>query len=135
MISMMKKNEVLLERRQHARFNVNGIRAYAMVRRHWPPAPIMGDIVDICMGGLSFHYIGTEKQSSRSSYLDILLGNSGFFLHKVPVKTISDVESDPATGVGTGTRRCGIQFGDLTEEQKFHLRYFIQAHTTADPEA
>ncbi|MDY6988292.1 MAG: PilZ domain-containing protein [Thermodesulfobacteriota bacterium] len=135
MIPMMKKAEEPLERRRHARFNVRGIRAYAMVRRHWPPSPIMGNIVDIGMGGLSFHYVGTEKQSSRSSHLDILLSNSGFYLHKVPVKTISDVESDPASGVGPGTRRCGIQFGNLTEEQKSHLRYFIQAHTTADPEA
>ncbi|MDY6838241.1 MAG: PilZ domain-containing protein [Thermodesulfobacteriota bacterium] len=135
MIPTMKKKEVWLERRQHARFNVIGIRAYAMVRRHWPPSPVMGDIIDIGMGGLSFHYMGAEKQSSRSSYLDVLLSNSEFCLHKVPVRAISDVVSDPATGVSLGTRRCGIQFRNLTEEQQSHLRYFIQSHTTADPEA
>ncbi|MDY6952441.1 MAG: PilZ domain-containing protein [Thermodesulfobacteriota bacterium] len=135
MIPMMKKNEVRLERRQHARFNVNGVRAYAMVRRDWPPSPLMGNIVDIGIGGLSFHYIGKERPSSASSYLDILLGNSGFCLHEMPVRTISDIEADPAPGIRPGTRQCGLQFGDLTEEQKSHVRYFIQAYTTADPEA
>jgi hypothetical protein len=94
----------------------------------------MGDIIDIGSGGLSFRYTAEKEQSIRSSELDILLTDGSFYLNKVPLKTVSDVELEGDPTSGLSTRRCCVQFGDLTNDQKSDLRYFIRSYTSADPE-
>ncbi len=125
----------LVNERRYARFQVPSDSAYAVFRRRWPRSSIMGNIVDISLDGLSFRYIASPKASNRSSHIDILLTDGSFRLNKIPVKTISDFEIDGETSVGVETRQCSVQFGDLTDNQKSDLRYFIQTYTTADPEA
>jgi len=122
------------EQRQFARFQVPGLSAYAVVRGNWPRPPVMGDIIDIGSGGLSFRYTGEKKQSIQSSELDILLTDGSFYLNKVPLKKVSEVEIDADPSFGILTRRCCVQFGDLTDDQESDLRYFIRSYTTADPE-
>ena len=122
------------EQRQFARFQVPGLSAYAVVRRNWPRPPIMGDIIDIGSGGLAFRYTAKGKQSIQSSELDILLTDGSFYLNKVPLKTVSDLEIEGDASVGYSTRRCCVQFESLTDDQKSNLRYFIRSYTTADPE-
>ena len=122
------------EQRQFARFQVPGLSAYAVLRPRWPRPPIMGDIIDIGSGGLSFRYTGKKEQSIQSSELDILLTDGSFYLNKVPLKTVSEVEIDADTSLGYSTRRCCVQFGDLTDDQRSDLRYFIRSYTSADPE-
>jgi len=131
-VFFMKK---LVNERRCVRFQVPSDSAYAVLRRRWPRSSIMGSIVDISLDGLSFRYIASPKASNRSSHIEILLTDGSFYLNKVPVKTISDFEIDSETSFGFETRRCSVQFGDLTDNQKSDLRYFIQTHTTADPEA
>lgn len=121
--------------RRWARFRVPSDSAYTVFKCHRFRPSLMGNIVDIGLGGLSFRYIADEKCSSRSSQIDILLTDGSFHLNKVQVKTISDFEIDGETPVGFEARQCGVQFGDLTDNQKSDLRYFIQTHTTADPES
>ena len=125
----MTDGKELVERRRHKRFEIPSYSAYAVFRRHWPRSSIMGNIVDISLGGLSFQYIGSEKCSYRSSDMDILLTDGSFYLNRVRVNAISDLS------VGLETRQCSVQFGDLRDNQKSDLRYFIQTYTTADPEA
>jgi hypothetical protein len=109
---------------------------YAVVKRGWLRSPVMGDIVDIGMGGMSFRYIAKGKSLSKPSHIDILLTDGSFHLDRVPLDTSSwDFETDSETSVRFPTKRCGVKFGDLTDNQKSALRYFIQFHTTADPEA
>jgi len=122
------------EQRQFARFQVPGLSAYAVVRGNWPRPPVMGDIIDIGNGGLSFRYTGKKEQSIQSCELDILLTDGSFCLNKVPLKTVSDVEIEADTSPGVSTKRCCVQFGDLTDEQESDLRYFIRSYTSADPE-
>ncbi len=130
----MNMEEIVSERR-YARFRVPSDSAYAVFRRHWLRSSIMGDIVDISLDGLCFRYIASEKSSHRSSHIDILLTDGSFCLNKIQVRTISDFEMDGKTSGGFKTRQCGVQFGNLTDNQKSDLRYFIQTYTTADPEA
>jgi len=125
----------IVNQRRYARFEVPSYSAYAVFRRHWSRSSIMGNIVDISLDGLSFRYIASEESSYRSSDIDILLTDGSFCLNKVRVNTISDLEANSETSVGLETRRCSVQFGDLTDDQKSDLRYFIQTYTTADPEA
>ena len=127
----------IVNKRRYVRFQVSPDSVYAVFRRHWSRSSIMGSIVDISLGGLSFRYIAREKCSFRSSHMGILLTNGSFCLgfNKVLIKTILDFEIDGETSVGLETRQCSMQFGDLTDNQKSDLRYFIQTYTTADPEA
>jgi c-di-GMP-binding flagellar brake protein YcgR len=125
----------IVNKRRYVRFQVPAYSAYAVFRRHWPRSSIMGSIVDISLGGLAFRYIPSPNASNRSSHIDILLTDGSFCLNKVPVQTIADFEIDSETSIlGLETRRCGVQFGDLTDNQKSEVRYFIQTHVTADPE-
>jgi len=124
-----------VERRRYMRFQVPSYGAYAVLRRHWPRSSIMGDIVDISLGGLSFRYIGSKKSPYRSSNMDILLTDGSFSLNKIRVNTVSDLEVESQTSAGLEIRRCGVRFGDLRDSQKADLRYFIQTYATADPEA
>ena len=126
--------EIVYQRRW-SRFQVPSDSACTVFKCHRFRPSLMGNIVDIGLGGLSFCYISTEKCSLRSSHIDILLTDGSFHLNKVRVNTISDFEIDGETSVGFETRQCGVQFGDLTDNQKSDLRYFIQTHTTADPES
>jgi c-di-GMP-binding flagellar brake protein YcgR len=125
----------IVNERRCVRFQVPSDTAYAVLRRHWPRSSIMGNIVDISLGGLSFRYIVSEKCSYRSSHIDILLTDGSFRLNKVRVNTISDLKVDSETSLNFATRRCGMQFVDLTDKRESDLRYFIETYTTANPEA
>ena len=126
----------LVEQRRHPRFQVPILSAYVVVTRHGPRSPIVGNIVDIGMGGVSFRYITREERPYESSHLDILLPDGSFHLDRVPVRTVSsDIEVENETAANISTRRCSVKFGDLTDEQKSDLTHFIQTHTTADPES
>ena len=124
-----------IEQRNHLRFQIPGLTAYAVLNRGWPRSPVIGDINDICVSGLSFCYPSTESRINGLSHLNILLTDGSFQLNTVPFEVIWDCNSGSEVFAGVPTRRCGVRFLDLTDEQKRDLRYFIQFHTTADPEA
>jgi hypothetical protein len=98
------------------------------------PPGIVGSIVHIGMGGLTFLYtdIATEEQPMESSELDIILLDREFCLEKVPFKSLTELELQKAT-IGLRTvamKRCDVQFGDLTPQQMSQLEYFLQNYTT-----
>jgi c-di-GMP-binding flagellar brake protein YcgR len=117
--------------RRCARFQVSCDSAYVVLRRHWPRSSIIGNIVDISLGGLSFRYIASKKFSYKPSHIDILLSDGSFRLNKVRVHSVSDLEVDSETSFGLETRRHSMQFGELTQSQISQLQYFILNHTTA----
>ena len=125
----------IVHQRRWARFQVPSESAYAVIKPHQFSPPLKGPIVNIGLGGLSFRYFADKKFASKSSQIDILLTDGSICLNKVRVNTISDFAIDSETPVGSETRQCGLQFGDLTDNQKSDLRYFIQTYTTADPES
>ena len=103
-------------------------------RRPWPRSSTLGQIIDVSMGGLAFRYIADMVRLRGSYELEIVWGDCSCRLDKIPFKTISDYEIDSEASLNLATRRCAMQFTDLTDKQKSDLRYFIQNHTTADPE-
>ncbi|MDY6989013.1 MAG: PilZ domain-containing protein [Thermodesulfobacteriota bacterium] len=128
-------NEVV-EQRRHARFQVPVLSAYVMIPRPGPRSPIVGNIVDIGLGGVSFCYIAGDERPHTSSHLHILLPDRSFLLDSMPVRTVSsDFQLEHQTPVNVATRRCGVTFGDLTDDQKSDLTFFIRTLTAADPEA
>jgi len=123
---MIEKKQ-LVERRKHKRFKAPR-DAFVAIRPHYAE---VGQITDVSMGGLGFHCLATEEPSDGSSELDIFLSGRAFWLHRVPFKTIWSVEipgKTPLTAVPM--RRSGVQFGELTPNQRSQLEYFIENHCT-----
>ena len=121
--------ELIVERRKDKRFRVEDGSLVVC----GPHSDKVGQIIDMSMGGLAFSDISTEDQSNRSFELDILLTDHGFYLERVPVKTISNLEmANESPTVSTTTHRHGVQFKDLTQDQTSKLKYFLQNHTTQE---
>ena len=91
----------------------------------------VGQIMDISMHGLAFCYIADKEETAIAFHLDIFLTQNGFYLRKVPVQTVWDLEminTPPFSMVPM--RRRGVQFGFLNSHQKRSLKYFITNYTT-----
>jgi hypothetical protein len=92
----------------------------------------IGKIKDISMGGSSFEYIiHVDLKQNTARELDIFLTGDDFYLADLPCTVVYDVP------VNTGnvftspfiTKRCGIKFDLLPEDQMALLEYFLQKHT------
>ena len=125
-MSVAKK---LVEQRKHKRFSVsNG--AFVALR---PEYLKVGQVKNIGMDGLAFTYlIDDGKPPDQSSQLDIFLASQDFHLDNVPFETISDFQADAIPFSSVSMRDCGVQFGELTLDQKFELESFIQNHTLGE---
>ncbi len=120
------KRKEIVERRKHKRFQVQD-GTFAVLTPHFDN---WGQIIDISRGGLAFRYTGNELPPDVSSNLGISLANIGFYLGRVPFKAISDFEiANEVAYSFTTTRRCGVEFGELTLNQISQLEYFIGNHT------
>ena len=116
------------EQRQFRRFFVDD-RAFACLRPHFVK---LGKIKNISRGGLAFEYLCDEGCKEDSSELDIFLSGNRFYLPKMPCKVVYDFQTgEDLTPMSTfQDRRCGMQFGELTEEQESKLRLFLDDYST-----
>lgn len=122
---MDRKRKV--ERRKNRRFHLQNI-AFAVLR---DDVSKVGQIMDISMSGLSFHYIMAGGNADRSCELDILLAYHGMCTEKIQFETVSDIEIENKSPFSPMLmRRCGVRFGELTDNQKSQLKDFIFDHTT-----
>ena len=123
------KRKKIVERRKHKRFQVQD-GAFAVLTPHFYN---WGQIIDISRGGLAFRYTGKELPPNISCDLGISLANIGFYLGKLPFETISDFKTANEVAYSfTTTRRCGVEFGELTLNQVSELEYFTQKYTTRE---
>jgi c-di-GMP-binding flagellar brake protein YcgR len=126
--------KVAVEQRRHPRFHVPALSAYVMLPSR-PQSPMVGNIEDIGLGGMSFRCVAVNERPRRSSRMCILMPDRSFCLEDIPVRSVSSKKEFQDKGPAKiTTRRCGVRFGELTTTQKSHLAYFIRKHTTADPE-
>lgn len=138
-----------MERRNHQRFRVRpgtfavlrstsielskikdmsmGEIAFAVIKSK----PIkMGQIIDISKEGLAFHYIDRQGKSSNLFKMDILFAQEGFYLDRLLFKPVFDIEIDTDIPLNSFTlRKCGVQFGELSQQQRSQLEYFICNYT------
>ncbi len=116
--------ETYAERRKSRRFLVDG-RAIAVFQ----PYPIvMGQVIDISMGGLAFHYLQEEKCTDNLPQAELtILCSDGTKLERLPYRIVSDIDLNPLLSfVSKPLRRASLQFGDLTESQAATLSHFIE---------
>ncbi|NOX79772.1 MAG: PilZ domain-containing protein [Deltaproteobacteria bacterium] len=115
-----------MERRRHKRFNVSE-NALAFINN----APCM--IHDISEGGMMLQSVVLEDEPADTLKLDIFVGSDNFYLQDVPVHLVSRSRRQSAVPFSIVQVKCyGFQFGELTEQQKSRLDYFIARNTVAD---
>jgi hypothetical protein len=116
------------ERRNFKRFLADD-RAFACLR---PRFEKLGKIRDISKGGLSFEYLWDDGSDVDPSEVDIFLAGNGFYLPKMPCKVVYDFQigADLTSNSTFHDRRCGVEFGILTEEQEGMLQSFFDNHLT-----
>jgi hypothetical protein len=95
-----------------------------------PHSSILGQMIDIGMGGLSFRYIECHESPGYSNELVILVASHHYFLDRVPFKTVSDVEIENNISFSSiRMRRCSVEFDRLNLEQARSIQNFIIKHT------
>ncbi|MFO7557972.1 MAG: PilZ domain-containing protein [Desulfobacterales bacterium] len=110
------------KRRMHERYRVDWCKI-GVTKEHYTK---IGYIHDISIGGLSFHYVDNGKgkgEFPNSSLLSILIDRKGFFLEKIPFKTIRDFKIEPDF---MEMRQRSVQFGKIPLDQKLHLKYLLE---------
>lgn len=116
------------ERRDGDRYQVSD-GAFALLA---PPYSLLGQIIEISRGGLSFLCTGSDPPKDGKSELDILLADHSFYFDKIPCEIVSHLEVPHDLSMGSKTiRRCSVKFGELSQDQLSQLEYFIRNHTTA----
>lgn len=114
----MQRKNTLDERRQDDRFKIDG-KAIAYYRTH---SPKVAEIVDIGRGGLSLSYVGSAELPDSCFELEIVFPDRTDYVDGLPCQAVSDSEIDP----GTGTRRCCVRFGELTNHQRDKIQSLIE---------
>jgi hypothetical protein len=120
------------ENRKHERYRVPDGSFVTL----GPSNAIMGQILDISMGGLAFRYINNHSEApGQESHADIYLTEGDLCLSAVPIRAVSDFDAPdtvtckadgPLPVSCRGMRRCGLEFGNMTEAQMSQLAQCIQ---------
>ncbi len=97
----------------------------------------IGKVKDISLGGLSFEHIQDEISSRESFERNLILLVNGFYLPKVPCRVIYDIPVPTpyeyqAFPIQFITRRCGVKFEKLSENQKTQLDVFLKTYSKGD---
>ena len=113
--------EHTIERRKHRRYSLRqGV--FAGFR------PNIGEIIDISIGGVLFHYLEFSKGANENTDF-IICSEDGCRLDKFPCRIVSDkliANESPLSQITTRQQR--IMFDPLTDEQHSLLYDFIDCH-------
>ena len=91
----------------------------------------VGKVKNVSMGGLSFEYICGENTTQNSSQIDIFVVGNVFHLYSVPCKMVYDIQihvphvNNHFAKILT-TKRCGVQFEDLSDDILIQLKLFLK---------
>jgi hypothetical protein len=92
----------------------------------------VGRLRDVSIDGLGFRYFGSGS-APKGSYPDLFVIEGDFYLGKLPMKTVSDIEVAKKTSSGSKTlRRCRVKFRKLTPQQRVRLQEFIDSHIVGE---
>lgn len=107
------------ERRMYARFQViDG--AFAFINN----TPFT--IQNISQGGMKLNSVVFDESPPDEIVLDIFLKDENFFLENIPVRLVRFQKNTSMSPFSTTHSKCfGLQFGELTQQQKTRLDHFI----------
>ncbi len=86
----------------------------------------MGQIQDISMGGLCVRYLATNNSDGKYSTIKIF-GSNDRFIHvdRVQCRVVYDHEVPEGSWEQISTRRCGVEFENLSAKHVSLLQEFI----------
>lgn len=119
-----------VERRIDKRFRPKKL-TYVALR---PEFTKLGKVMDISVGGLCFNYMAKSEPEGDASEIvldvDLFISGNGYYLPSLACKKVHEVMADPdqATAGSVHNRRCGVQFLDLTDEQKGQIDRYLETH-------
>ena len=116
----------MADQRTHPRFSVKE-GAIAAIK---PYSDVLGQIIDISIGGLSFQYLDSHFNSKQGKNMLILFTKADFLLEDIPFSTVADfkmAESNRFSSLPM-RRRC-VRFKSLSLDQTQSLMHFILSHT------
>ena len=94
------------------------------------PGTLIGQIIDISMGGLSFSYIDDKNIKSEPKELDIYTLSEDINIEKIPFSIITDCELEKKTYTNSfSIRKKSIKFEKLNFNMRSMLKYLINTHT------
>ena len=109
------------ERRRHERYSTND-HIFVTFRPHFDR---IGSISDISKGGVSLEYSVIQDYSELNDklWVDIFCSSKKLELSNIPCRLIYDerIESDKGYIKTIETRRCGLEFAELTSNQSARL--------------
>lgn len=90
----------------------------------------LGKVVDISLGGLCVRYLAINKVSAEYSEIKVF-GSNGRFIHldRVPCRVVYDVEVPEGSWDQVSTRRCGVQFEDVSVRHQTMIHDFMEHFT------
>ena len=119
---MTEKNE----RRLFTRFTVTD-GAFAFIHN----TPFI--IQNISKGGMQLKSVVFDETLPDDILLDIFLKDDNFYLQNIPVRLVRFHKNSAFSPFSnTHVRFFGLQFGELTEQQKSRLDYFIARSTSGE---
>ncbi|MFC1591823.1 hypothetical protein ACFL43_04810 [Thermodesulfobacteriota bacterium] len=92
----------------------------------------VGKIKDISLGGSSFEYItDLEVQQVSLDEIDIFITGQEFYVAGIPCNIVYDIPMVNSNVFAKPflTKRCGVKFGVLSEDQITQMHVFLQGHT------
>lgn len=114
-----------VEARKYIRFPLHDNTFAALGNRF----EAVGKVVDISIKGMTLSYICESNKAVLDkdfSQVDIFLSDNNFHLSKVPCKIVYDIQHSKFYENSCITiRRCGLQFGKLSEGQSNLLESLI----------
>jgi hypothetical protein len=111
-------------RRRHQRYTIEGDVFIGSTRLFHT----IGRLRDISKGGASFEYV-TSSENGRSKTATLLvdiLCRRQFRLSRVPCRIAYDISVDLTGLDGIETRRCGLEFGRLSDQQDDLLNLLLK---------
>jgi hypothetical protein len=122
----MKKSKDFSERRLHERFNVESLVVGILTSGE---PELIGSVIDISLGGVKFTY--NEQTEAPASYQSIDLIADDCYMEDIPCKnTWEDKIETYSFSKLTDLKQCGVQFENLTPNQIFLLRSFVNRCTS-----
>jgi hypothetical protein len=114
------------ERRKCSRFKVTE-GAFAFINN----TPFT--IRNISEGGMQLHSVLFDDSPLDEMLVDIFLKKDNFYLQNIPVHLVRIKKNSAASSFSGLHDKCfGLQFGELTQQQKTRLDYFIAHGTTGE---
>ncbi len=123
----MSENRRPAERRRYSRYKVKH-DVFAVFNPH---AAVLGQVLDVGKGGLSFSFIDNGNCQLENLGLSLSNLNDGFKIDQIPFKIVSNQPFGSGSSFSSiNMRRCCLEFKELTQEQEENLNYFLVHYTT-----